>query len=98
MLNNLAVQSTMSKEQFVIRYIVEWDNPVLKTPDTLYRYIRNEKGYWSESMNLISDGEWDEDNSGIGILSDVGNGYYEIISKEKAEEIAKQLGGSIYNE
>jgi hypothetical protein len=87
----------MSKEKDVIRYAVEWDLDKI-TPDTLFRYIDNEKGYWCESMNLISDGEWYESNSGMGILSDVGNGYYDIISKEEAEKIAEQLGGSIYND
>ena len=87
----------MSKEKDVVRYVVEWELDK-KTPDTLFRYVDNQKGYWSESMNLISDGEWDEDNSGIGILSDVGNGYYEIIPKEQAEKVAIQLGGSIYDD
>lgn len=86
----------MSKERYVVDYIVELDLE-LKEAEGLFRYIRNEEGYWCESMNLISNGEWSEDNSGVGIALDLHNELYQRVTKEQAEKIAKQLGGSIYD-
>lgn len=87
----------MSKEKDVVDYIVELELD-RETPDTLYRYIRNENGYWCEAINEISDGEWYESNSGIGITLDTHSGYHYRVTKEEAEKIAEQLGGSIYDE
>lgn len=70
----------------------------LKTSDTLYRYIDDGKGYWSEAMNEISDGEWYEDSGAMGIRTELHNIYYDRVTKEEAEKIAIQLGGSIYND
>lgn len=86
----------MSKEQYVIDYIAEWDNPDLETPETLYRYIRNNEGYWCES--LMDDGQWDESNVGISLITETHNPYYARITKEEAEKIAEQLNGSIYDD
>ncbi len=86
----------MSKEQYVIRYIVEWELDG-KTPDTLFRYIDNGKGYWCESLSLDDNGEWSKSNASIGLERELHNEYYDKVSKEQAEQLAKQLGGSIHN-
>lgn len=77
--------------------IVEWDSD-LKTSEGLFRYINDGKGYWCEGMSSISDGKWDEDNSGIGIALDLHNELYQRVNKQEAEDIAARLGGSIYED
>ena len=86
----------MNKEKDVVGYIVELELD-RKTPDTLYRYIRNDDGYWSEAMNEISDGEWYEDSGAMGLQTQTHSGYHYRVTKEEAEKIAIQLGGSIYD-
>ncbi len=88
----------MSKEQFVVRYIVEWDDPDLKTPDTLFRYIDDGKGYWSESLSSLNNGLWEKENYGMDLVLETHNELYDKITKEEAEKIAEQLGGSIYKD
>ena len=88
----------MNKEKNVITYIVEWDDPELKKPDTLYRYIRNEEGSSSEAMNSISDGEWYEDSGAMALRTETHNIYYDRVTEEEAEKIAIELCGSIHNE
>ncbi len=86
----------MSKEQYVVDYIVEWELDK-KTPDTLYRYIDDGKGYWCEGLSLLDDGKWEESHIGIGLVRELHNEYYDRVTKEQAEELAKQLGASIYD-
>jgi hypothetical protein len=88
----------MNKENDVIRYIVEWDDPDLKTPDTLFRYIRNEEGYWCESLNAYDEGKWNKKNYGMDLVLETHNELYDRVPKEEAEKIAEQLGGSIYKD
>jgi hypothetical protein len=88
----------MSKEKDVVDYIVEWEDD-LKTPDTLFRYIRNEKGYWCESLSALDNGQWDYTGMyGLDLLLDTHNELYDRVTKEEAEKIAEQLGGSIYKD
>ena len=88
----------MSKENDVVTYIVEWEND-LKTPEVLFRYIRNERGYWCESLSSLDNGKWDDKETyGMSILFETHNELYDRVTKEEAEKIAEQLGGSIYND